>query len=77
MTPLDLFNADDQRKQEEHDNPDLWTYRQRKVARLEMFDRMADEASDNAISFTHAVQPKHDLDGYEVVRSIVRRQVAA
>lgn len=76
MTPLDLFNDDDQRKQEEHDNPDLWTYRLRKVARLQMFDRMANEAADNAISFTHG-QPKHDLDGYEVVRSIVQRQVAA
>lgn len=76
MTPLDLFNADDQRQQEERDNPDLWSYRLRKVARLELFDRMADEARDNAISFTHG-QPKHDLDGHDVVRAIVRRQVAA
>ena len=74
--PYDRFDARE-RQREGIDNPDLWTYRQRKVARLEMFDRMADEAADNAISFTHAVQPTHDLDGYEVVRAIVRRQVAA
>jgi hypothetical protein len=70
--PYDLFDRRE-RQREGIDNPDLWSYRLRKLSRLEMFDRWADEACDNTISFTHAVAPKHDLDGYDAIRKLAQR----
>ena len=65
MTPYDLFDSDDRRRQEEVDNPDLWTYRRRKTAHLSRFSRMR-AGSD--------LTPPPVIDGYDAVLALARRE---
>lgn len=65
MTPYDLFDSDDRRRQEEVDNPDLWTYRRRKTAHLSMFSRMRADSD---------LTPPPVIDGYDVVLALARRE---